>query len=83
MEKTRMATAKKPVRKTAKKSFSFVVMITDVNGDLIPSVSEVTGTLKDELNVREYLEAQANTYFTFLDSLDVEGDVDEDYEDDE
>ena len=77
-----MATAKKPVRKAVKKSFSFVVMITDVNGELIPSVSEVTGTLKDELNVREYLEAQANTYFTFLDSLDVEGDVDEDYEDD-
>ena len=77
-----MATAKKPVRKAVKKSFSFVVMITDVNGELIPSVSEDTGTLKDELNVREYLEAQANTYFTFLDSLDVEGDVDEDYEDD-
>lgn len=77
-----MATAKKPVRKAAKKSFSFIVVITDVNGDLIPSVSEVTGTLKDELNVREYLEAQANAYFSFLDSLDVEGDVDEDYEDD-
>jgi hypothetical protein len=71
-------------RKVVKKnSYTFPVIVTESEGQLVATVGEVTGNMDDELNVREYIEHMANTYFDFLDSIDVEGDVDDDYVDEE
>lgn len=71
------------VRKVVKKSYTFPVIVTESDGQLVATVGDVTGNMDDELNVREYLEQMANGYFDFLDSIDVEGNVDDDYEDEE
>jgi hypothetical protein len=71
-------------RKVVKKnSYTFPVIVTESEGQLVATVGEVTGNMDDELNVREFVEHIANTYFDFLDSIDVEGNVDDDYEDEE
>lgn len=67
-----------PKRKIVRNQYSFPVIVTDVEGQLTVTVGEVAGNMPDELNVREYLEMMGNSYLDFLDSLDIEGDVDDD-----
>lgn len=78
-----MAAAKRqPTKKLP--TFSFPVIVTeDADGVMTVTTGEIVGTLKDELNVREYVEETANGYLNFLDSLDIDGDVDDNYEDED
>lgn len=75
-----MAYTKKPVKKA--NEFSFVVVVReDRDGNLAAACGAVKENgLADELNLREFVENFSNSYFGFLDSLDVEDEGEEEDE---